>query len=142
MSMSYRVTFLAIVTLFSCVIPPAWADYRCKVERLYNAAGEGKDSIVHQQRKTWIGKEFSVARLTGTMSGALKNNYLTRPVIVDSGSANNSFKVVATLTKEQSIGGGSAVFTLIVNEYVDTPQKPFVFLSNDDVYFGQCRHDQ
>jgi len=76
------------------------------------------------------------------MSGALKNNYITKPDVIDPGSSDNAFKSVATLRKEQSTGGGSVVFTLIVNEYVDSPIKPFVFLSNDVVYFGNCKHDR
>jgi hypothetical protein len=117
-------------------------DYRCKIERVHNAAGEARDSLVHQERKTWIGKEFSVDRQSGSMSGALKNNYITKPDVIDPGSSDNAFKSVATLRKEQSTGGGSVVFTLIVNEYVDSPIKPFVFLSNDVVYFGNCKHDR
>ena len=76
------------------------------------------------------------------MSGALKNNYITKPEIIDPGSKDNSFKSIATLRKEQGVGGGSAVFTLVINEYLETSTKPFVFLSNDVVYFGNCRHDQ
>ncbi len=76
------------------------------------------------------------------MSGTLKNNYLTAPDVIDPGSAENSFKSVATLRREQSMGGGTAVFALVVNEYVEAPNKPFVFLSDDIVYFGKCKHDQ
>lgn len=133
---------LVLVCSIGCSTAFARPDYRCKVERVYNADGEGKESFVHQERKAWIGKEFSVDRRTGAMSGALKNNYLTRPDIIDPGSADNAFKSVATLRVEQGAGAGSAVFTLIVNEYDGSPNKPFVFLSNDVVYFGNCKHDQ
>lgn len=117
-------------------------DYRCKEERIHNAAGEAGESFVHQERNTFLGREFSVERRTGVMSGALKNNYISRPQVIEPGSSENSYKVVATLTRDQSTGGGSVIFTLIVNEYVDEPQKPFVFLSNDVAYFGRCRHDK
>jgi hypothetical protein len=132
---------LAIVSLMSCGTAAAAPDYRCNVERIHNAAGEGKDSWVHQERKTFVGKQFSVDRRTGVMSGALKNNR-TEPQIIDPGSRDNSFKAIATFRKGQVMGSGTAVFTLIVEEHVDSPVKPFVFLSNDVVYFGTCKHEQ
>jgi stage V sporulation protein SpoVS len=135
-------SIVAIGLLVSALSTLAQPDYRCKIERVHNAAGEGKDSFVHQQRKTWIGKEFSVDRRTGAMSGALKNNHITRPEVIDAGSTDNAFKAVATMRREQSVGGGSVVFALIVNEYVDSSVKPFVFLSNDVTYFGSCLHER
>ncbi len=74
------------------------------------------------------------------MAGALKNSYITRPEVIDAGSAENSFKVVTTLRREQGIGSGSNVHILVVREYKAGAKKPFVFLDNDDVYFGTCVH--
>lgn len=75
------------------------------------------------------------------MSGPLRNNYRSDPVIIDPGSKDNSFKVVSVLGPNV-VGPGSAVFTLVINEHVETPKKPFVFLSSDVAYFGACWHDK
>lgn len=74
------------------------------------------------------------------MAGALKNSHVTRPVVVDRGSKDNSFKAVTTMRVEQGLGQGSSVYALVVNEYVEPKEKPFVFLSGDTVYFGTCGH--
>lgn len=43
---------------------------------------------------------------------------------------------------DQGVGFGSAVYTLVINEYVESAKKPFVFLSGDVVYYGNCKHFQ
>lgn len=118
------------------------ADYRCKIQAVH-APDEGKsDSIVHGLRKTWIGTEFSVSRKTGAMIGALRNNYWNEPQIIDRGSANaNSFKAVTTLRPNEGLGPGSAVYVLVIDEHLETPEKTFTFLSGSEVYFGVCKHD-
>lgn len=113
----------------------AWAlpDYRCTVER---AASASEVSLGHM----YIGKQFTVERKTGLMAGALKNSYLTEPQVIDYGSSENSYKVVTTMRKDQGAGAGSSLFALTINEYADGVRKPFVFLSDSDVYFGRCEH--
>lgn len=127
--------------IFATTDAAAHADYRCKVERIHTAQGEGPASLVHGERKTWIGKEFSVSRRTGAMSGPLRNNYATEPTVIDPGSKENSFKAISIL-RPNEIGPGSAVYTLVINEYVDGSKKPFAFMSSDVVYFGTCWHDK
>ena len=74
------------------------------------------------------------------MTGVLKNSYITHPEVIHSGSDENSYKVVAALRREQGAGRGSNAYLLVVNEYAKGPKKPFVFVENDDVYFGSCSH--
>jgi len=88
----------------------------------------------------YIGKQFNVERNTGLMAGALKNSYVTEPQVIDHGSSENSYKVVTTMRKDQGAGAGSSLFALTINEYADGVRKPFVFLSDSDVYFGWCEH--
>ena len=114
-------------------------DYRCKIERVAVAESPPNTSLQFQE-KNYIGREFTVERRTGLMAGALKNSYITRPEVVDFGSADNSYKVVTTLRKEQGEGRGSNAYLLVVNEYAKTSRKPFVFVENDSVYFGTCTH--
>jgi len=70
----------------------------------------------------------------------LKNSYMTKPEVIDFGSEGNSFKVVTTLRREQGVGRGSNAYLLVVNEYAQGPTKPFLFVENDEVYFGTCVH--
>lgn len=114
-------------------------DYRCKVERIATADAPPNSQLdFHLKHK--IGKEFTVERRTGIMTGALKNSYINQPEIIDFGSVENSYKVITTLRKEQGAGYGSNVYFLIVNEYKSGGNKPFMFVENDVTYFGNCVH--
>jgi hypothetical protein len=75
------------------------------------------------------------------MAGALKNSYVTKPIVVDYGAPKqNSYKVVTTMRITEGAGYGSHLYVLIVDEFVEDPVKPFAFLDNDTTYFGICRH--
>ncbi|MBU1224120.1 MAG: hypothetical protein KKA22_01195 [Gammaproteobacteria bacterium] len=137
-----RIAFLFLIVTaatFTVSFAHAGTDYRCTIERVYDADGD-KSSLIDGERKLYVGKEFTVDRSSGAMIGALKNSYVTEPVVVDRGSKDNSFKSVTTMRRDQGAGAGSSVFSLVVKEYADTSKKPFVFLSNDTVYFGNCVH--
>lgn len=137
--------FFPIVSLALCLIvaPAARAqvlpDYRCTVDRIV-AASPQSENVRRNQEAQYIGKQFTVERRTGVMAGVLKNSYVTKPVVVDGGSAENAFKVVTTMRRDQGAGAGSMIYALTVVEYEHSPRKPFVFLENDLVYFGQCEH--
>lgn len=115
----------------------AGTDYRCTIEKINDVDGD-ESTVIEAHRKFYIGKEFTVDRRSGLMAGALKNAYATQPVVVDSGSKGNSFKAVTTMRRNKGAGAGSTVFTLVVKEFAETPKKPFVFLSDVTVYFGNC----
>lgn len=114
-------------------------DYKCKIERISLASGDQGNSY-DMYVKNYVGEEFTVLRSSGLMAGPLKNSYVTTPKVIDFGSTENSHKVVTTMTKEQGAGAGSNIYTLIVLEYEKGPNKPFVFLENDVVFFGICSH--
>lgn len=119
----------------------SWAatDYRCKVERIYDADGE-ESATIEAVRKAFIGKEFTVDRRTGVMAGGLHNAYATEPVVIDHGSQDNAFKAVTTMRIDQGAGAGSAAYMIVVKEYADSARKPFAFIDSDTVYFGGCEH--
>jgi hypothetical protein len=119
----------------------AWAaeDYRCTVERVV-LGPPAEASAQASATARYKGKEFTVSRRTGVMSGALKNAYVTAPVVVDIGSPQNSFKAVTTLRPGEGSGPGSNAYLLVVREYTNGPFKPFMFADNDEVYFGTCQH--
>lgn len=117
----------------------AGEDYRCTIEHV--VLGPSSDAAVQARAtKEFKGKEFTVSRGTGVMTGALKNAYVTAPRVIDMGSDQNSFKVVTTLRPGEGSGPGSYVYLLVVREYAAGPTKSFMFADNDEVYFGYCRH--
>lgn len=130
-----------VFALSAFVVTSAQAgeDYRCIIERIHSADGEETPTL-KMYRKAFIKQEFTVDRQTGIMVGSLKNSYTTKPVVIDQGSSENSFKVVTTMRLDQGIGAGSNIYSLIIKEYDEAARKPFVFLENSMVYFGGCVH--
>lgn len=106
----------------------AWAlpDYRYTIERSVSASDVSLGNL-------YIGKQFTVDRNTGLMTGALKNSYFTDPQVIDYGDSGNSYKVVTTMRNEQGAGAGSSVFALTIMEFKDGERRPFIYLSEADV---------
>lgn len=116
----------------------AMSDYICKIDKV--VLGPSSEArTVDMLNERYRGKEFTVSRRTGVMSGALKNAYITSPVIVDSGSKDNSFLAVTTLRPGQGMGPGSYVYLLVIREFHEGKDKPFMFADNDQVHYGTCR---
>ena len=122
-------------------VPAAAADenYKCTIERVEHSHGE-KYPPLRVIVAAYVGKTFTVDRKTGLMNGALENSYGTTPEVIDSGSKENSFKVVATMKLSQGAGWGSNLYALVIDEFVESPRKPFVYLWNETAYFGLCEH--
>lgn len=135
-----KTTALAALALATCTaLAQPLRDYRCTIERLASPDGD-KKQILESRTKLYQGREFTVERRTGLMAGALKNSYITRPEVIDIGSNENSYKVITTLRRDQGAGRGSNAYLLVINEHKQGPRKPFVYVDNDDVYFGTCVH--
>jgi hypothetical protein len=129
-------TWMGVIALLTLAeTTNAWAatDYRCTIENTVAA----KDKPIN---RIYVGKQFTVERQTGLMSGALKNSYATDPQIIDQGSTENSYKVVTTMRKDQGAGVGSSMYALTINEYDESDRKPFIFLQNDEAFLGWCEH--
>ena len=114
-------------------------DYRCVINSRASA-GEESLALKKSQDTVYLGKEFTVERRTGLMAGILKNSYFTKPQVIDSGSRDNSFKVINSLRLEEGLGSGTNIYALTINEYERSDKKGFVFLVNDTVYLGTCKH--
>lgn len=114
-------------------------NYYCKINRVVMPASNSED-VLRYAEKTYVGEIFSVERETGLMTGIVKNSYVTKPVVIDMGSTENSYKVISTLRPDEGLGPGSNIYALTINEYEAMQDKSFVFLSNDSVYLGTCKH--
>lgn len=108
--------------------------YRCTVESVA-VPPQTSRAQADYLKKQHVGGIFVVERRTGVMSGVLDNSYGTKPRVIDHGSAETSYKVVNTIPKERT---GGNIYALVVNEYVRGETKPFVFMLNDEIYFGTC----
>ena len=139
MHLSAYVTLAGLLSVCNAAYAQVLRDYRCKIERMATAEAP-PNATLEFWSKAYLGREFTVDRRTGVMAGALKNSYMTKPEVIDFGSEGNSFKVVTTLRREQGVGRGSNAYLLVVNEYAQGPTKPFLFVENDEVYFGTCVH--
>lgn len=131
--------FLVSVTL--CLIASSAysaSDYRCVVARRISAEQEPV-YVQKMQENRYIGKEFTVERQTGLMAGILKFSSFTKPQIIDSGSTDNSFKVISSVRAGEGMGGTS-IYALTINEHERSDKKAFVFLVSDVVYLGTCKH--
>jgi hypothetical protein len=129
---------MRIITILFMVLAASYtfagSDYRCVVTNAIEANIEGGLDEVGD--KSIIGKEFTVDRVSGVVSVILKNNYLEPPTVIDQGSKDNSFKVL-TVTKNSVT---TSVRSLIIQEFIGGPKKPFVYQSNATVFYGVCSH--
>lgn len=130
-------TFLLYVAL--CNIALADDNYKCVIDRVEQSHTDSGSSV-NLYRNSYIGKVFNVERNSGLMVGALNNSYITIPQIIDKGSKSNSYKVITTLKLDEGTGNGSNLYALIIDEFVKSQNKPFTFLQNNMVYFGNCEH--
>lgn len=115
----------------------AQTDFRCKISTVVAAAHLPTQSQAFLNT-TYVGKEFTLERRTGQMAGVLKVLSPVNPQIIDPGDKNNSFKMVATMRREQGQGAASAVYTLVINTFEESAVKPFLFTNNAEAYIGTC----
>jgi hypothetical protein len=112
----------------------ALEDYKCTINNAVTVDSNGNLKEIGD--KTVIDKMFTVNRRTGDMVGPIKNNYETQPNVLDYGSTENSFKAVTLMKNDITTN----VYVLTIEEFAENPKKPFVFLSNSDVFYGTCEH--
>tara|TARA_R110001583_G_scaffold100526_2_gene246567 strand:+ start:176 stop:580 length:405 start_codon:yes stop_codon:yes gene_type:complete len=128
---------MKILVLFAVLFSAgvfALEDYKCLINNAVTVDSNGNLKEIGD--KSIIDKMFTVNRLSGDMAGPIKNNYLTTPNVLDYGSTENSFKAVTLMKNDITTN----VYVLTIEEFAETPKKPFVFLSNSDVFYGTCEH--
>ncbi|OCH24630.1 hypothetical protein [Aliivibrio sp. 1S128] len=126
--------FSILVMLLISFKSLALDDYKCMITNAVSSNENGK--LIEVGDKSVNGKIFTVDRSSGVMVGPIKNNYISEPIVLDFGSTDNSFKAVTTMRNEITTN----VYVLTIQEFIDGSRKPFVFLSNSDVFYGYCEH--
>ena len=106
--------FFSIVSVTLCLLVASATyaqvlpDYRCTVDCIISASLQSKN-VRRNQKAQFIGRQFTVERRTDVMAGVLKNLYMTQPIVVDTGSVENAFKVVTTMRRDQGAGVDSMI---------------------------------
>lgn len=126
---------LILLTIFFSNSVFASEDYKCVITDVVAPVSNGKLKK-SELYKNAINQTFVVNRRTGDIAGSIKNNYVTSPVVLDYGSSENSFKAVTIMKNDITTN----IYVLTIEEFEESPKKPFVFLSNSNVYSGTCEH--
>lgn len=141
--MQVKYSPLALIIGLCIALPVASAhaagpEYRCTITQRIASLPEAP-AVRMAQEKGHIGRQFTVEKETGIMSGALMNAYVVEPVVLDEGLSGSAYRVVTAMKKDDGAGFGSNLYALIINQQAESEQKPFVFLENDKVYLGDCK---
>lgn len=129
-------SLFTLVSLMTNVQAYSGDAYKCTVHDAASVSSEGKlDTIngfvnIYKDKKT----EFVVDRKTGRILSKLISNHNSfgNPEILDKGSKNQSFKVITIYKPFVQVD------YLYIKSWVDSPDKPFYFLSMDGLVTGTC----
>ena len=108
--------------------------YSCAVKAIKKLGDEG--SLVPDEfyYRLYSDSTFVIDRHTGRMLGEPKNySGFDQPEVIDRGSEKQSLKVITTYGPYVSID------YLLVQIYVDTLDKPFMYVSGATIYTGLCK---
>jgi len=133
-------TVIAALCVHSEAGHAAGGQLRCTIARIEQSpTDQAATNILLEYRKSYIGKQFTVEKATGVMTGALTNTSVNAPQVIDSGSKSNPYKVITILYRYQGVGEGSMIYILVVDEFSKAAEKPFTFYDGYRVHFGTCR---
>ena len=135
--MKFKSFLIAVFITISSVQSSAdtLSNYECIIHEMADDLGI-HDSI----KKHYIDEKFYVDRMSGRVSGILKNDYVNAPTVIDLGSSNNSFKAIGYLKIHQGFGVGSNLYALNIAEYKEGNNKPFTYMENSKVFRGICKY--
>lgn len=109
------------------------ANYECQILTYQEPTVKQKSFLAHWN----IGKTFNVDSDTGVMSGAIKNNYLQNPTVIDSGKYPDQNGVKSFNSLKEGEAFGTYVQTLTIATY--SKGMPFVYVWNTEIYTGTCK---
>jgi len=128
-----RAAFLTLAIAVSPVLAEARDGYECTIKSGRTVSDEGsfKDG---GYPSLFVGKSFTVDRQTGRMLGVLQNHngQFGQPQVVDRGGPEQSYKAVTIYAPN------AAVDLLQVQQFAESREKPFLFVSSANVYAGTC----
>jgi hypothetical protein len=117
--------FIIILSLFVSLHATANSDFTCEVLDSVKLEKNGLLASENIVAKKQIGKKFTVNRISGVMSGSgfVNNMSGTKPTVYNYlKSEGNSYSVITIYRPHYTIDH------LVINEWVDSPQKPFFYM--------------
>lgn len=114
---------------------PILPNYTCTITHVVTSGTNTRFQGVYEN--AFVGNSFRVDRRTGVTYGALRNNYINLPVVLDRADQSASAYTVVSwgpVTPEIS------ATVLVINEDVEGYTKTFTFEDIDVKYFGDCVH--
>lgn len=114
---------------------PILPNYTCTITHV---ATFGTNTLIHSvYENAFVGNSFHVNRRTGVTHGALRNNYINLPIVLD--RADNSTSAY-TVVSWGPVTSETSATALVINEDVEGYTKTFMFEDIDVKYFGDCVH--
>ena len=106
--------------------------YKCVIEERLELTDAG--ALERVRSGSYVGKDFVVDRATGRMSGILTNHgSFGQPEVEYWGLPGQAFKVLT------EFGGNKSNDYLYVQEFLEQSDKPFIFITSDEIFSGLCR---
>jgi hypothetical protein len=121
--MKKLLTYMVFVLCFSFSVSAS--DFKCKVLDSVKLEESGRLSSSSKIAKQELGKEFTVNRLTGVMSGSgfVNNMSGTKPNVYNYiKSEGNSYSVITIYKPNYTVDH------LTINEWVESAKKPFFYM--------------
>ena len=125
---------LGILVASNCY---AGEDFKCVVTESVELLKNGELSRETNVARSNIGKEFVVNRRTGQMTGGGFTNTMSgqMPKVYNHLPQENGFKALTIYEPDYTID------YLKINEYVDGPEKPFLYIGAwGEIVSGKCTY--
>jgi len=113
-----------IVSIFFSVSAYASNNFKCSVHDAYTLGKNGKIDQSNNVAKKTLGKEFTVNRQTGQITGGGFVNTMSgqMPQVYDHRPSENGYKAITIYKPNLTVD------YLQINEYVESPKKPFIYI--------------
>ena len=111
-------------------------EYFCTIKSVFKLTSDG---ILKSYSSPSLLTTFLVDKNSGLIKGYwVFNEYLPTKTIIDSGSSEQSFKLLSLSADVPETNGGKHAMYLEVKEYAETREKPFMHIDGNIVRTGVC----
>jgi len=129
-----------LITIFSLLSShSSWGgvkEYHCTIKSVFQLSGDGNLKLLDDNGLLGT---FVVDKTSGLVKGDwLDNEHWPTKMIIDSGSSEQSYKLLILSKDVVGPNGGKHAQYLQVEEYVETFEKPFTHINGSIVTTGAC----
>jgi hypothetical protein len=131
-----KILFLTMLLSFSLSTKADFNSYECEIKQVIEVNDNGLMDKHVGIYKGYIGKKFSIDRVSGAMIGdAFATTYDKTITVIDKGSKDNAYKAIVT-----SNPPNIWVKFIVVNEFHNTKIKSFWGTADTNtILSGQCK---